>query len=67
MNTAGNILIIATASLPLISFGCTGGITSSGAGTAPEAKPTLATLATVIQDYHTAVSRHLKSLEDDFI
>ena len=60
------ILMIATASLALTFAGCTGGRTSQGAGAAPAADTALPTLATVMQDYHTAASRRLASLEADF-
>ena len=66
MNKDRQILMIGTATLALTFAGCTGGRTSSDGGAAPAADTALPTLATVMQDYHTAASRHLKSLEADF-
>jgi hypothetical protein len=66
MNKDRKILMIITASLALAFAGCTGGRNSPGAGAAPAADTAQATLTTVMQEYHTAASRHLASLEADF-
>jgi hypothetical protein len=66
MNMTRNILLAATASLALIFAGCAGGRTASGSGGAPTVDTAPATMATVIEDYNTAASEHLKSLEADF-
>lgn len=59
-------LLITTACLALTLAGCGGSKTSSCTGAAVKADTTPATLATVMRDYNTAASEHLKSLETDF-
>lgn len=54
-----------TACLALILAG-SAGEKNSGVGAAPEASTVPPTMATIMQDYNTAASRNLKSLEADF-
>ncbi len=65
MNKARKILLTTTASLALIFAGCSGGRTSAGGG-APAADVAPVTLTTVMQQYNTSASQHLRSLEADF-
>ena len=65
MTMACRILLATLASLVLTFTGCGGNKTNSIAGAAPSADSP-ATLATVMRDYNTAASEHLKSLEADF-
>ena len=64
MNRARKILLITTASLALIDA-CHGRGTNSGRERA-WGHDAPATLATIMRDYNTAASQHLKSLEADF-
>ena len=66
MNKARKILLAATASHALIFAGCGKSKTASNTDAAlpPDSAP--ATMTTVMQDYNTAASQQLKSLEADF-
>jgi hypothetical protein len=66
VNKVREILLITTASLALIFAGCNRGRTASRVGAASEANSAPATLTTVMQDYNTAASQRLKTLEADF-
>ena len=66
MNKLRKVLLITAASLALNLTGCSGGKTPSGEGAAPAADTAPVNLTTIMQDYNTAASRHLKSLEADF-
>jgi hypothetical protein len=66
MNQASKTFLSATASLALILAGCADAKAGSGAKPLPSSDSAPAALATILRDYNTAASEHLKTLAADF-